>query len=236
MREKLITDLKNLAQEILQLKEESEVNLLRQKSQEIFERLLVLDYLNKNNISSDKDKTEKEVLDDTPPILEVESRKSYIEDKTDVDSLKIETKTEEKPVIKEEVKEESTNLENIFVPSFGAIKEDLSQKVEFKDTVSLDETENLFTTKKGETKQLSLNDRLLGSSIQIGLNDRIAFVNKLFNFSQSEFNSELTVLNTFESENDAKNYIQNTLKRKYDWKDKEEIVDRFVLLVERKFL
>ena len=236
MREKLITDLKNLAQEILQLKEESEVNLLRQKSQEIFERLLVLDYLNKNNISSDKDKTEKEVLDDTPPILEVESRKSYIEDKTDVDSLKIETKTEEKPVIKEEVKEETADLENIFVPSFGAIKEDLSQKVEFKDTVSLDETENLFTTKKGETKQLSLNDRLLGSSIQIGLNDRIAFVNKLFNFSQSEFNSELTVLNTFESEIDAKNYIQNTLKRKYDWKDKEEIVDRFVLLVERKFL
>ena len=56
-----------------------------------------------------------------------------------------------------------------------------------------------FKLKKRSREQLSLNDKLVGSSIQVGLNDRIAFVNKLFNFSQSDFNKALTKLNGFGS-------------------------------------
>lgn len=254
MRKKLIIDLKNLAQDILQLKEEIEVDLLRQKSQEIFEKLLVLDYLNKNNISSIKDKAADIILKNDASIIENENKENFIRGEANSDitfNLKkeidlsinsleteeFETKIEEEPIVKkEEIVKKLEDIDDIFVPTFDAIKEDLSQKEEFKDTVSLDETENLFATKKEKPNQLSLNDKLLSSSIQVGLNDRIAFVNKLFNFSQSEFNKELSILNTFDSEIEAKNYIQNILKAKYNWKNKEEIVDRFMLLVERKFL
>ena len=78
--------------------------------------------------------------------------------------------------------------------------------------------------------------KLLKNTIQIGLNDRIAFVNNLFNFSQLEFNQTLSILNRFELEADAKSYIKNSLKTKYDWNGKEEIEERFIILVERKFL
>ena len=76
----------------------------------------------------------------------------------------------------------------------------------------------------------------MGRKIQIGLNDRIAFVNSLFNFNQSDFNRILNELNAFETEIEAKNYIQNNVKMKYNWTGKEDVEERFMLLVERKFL
>lgn len=128
------------------------------------------------------------------------------------------------------------SLSDLFVPTFNEIKEDMSQKAEFKDTISLDETENMFVTKKEEPRQLSLNDKLLGSSIQVGLNDRIAFVNKLFNFSQSDFNKVLTKLNSCSSREEAFSYFQYQVKPNYNWKGKEDLEERFILLIERKFL
>jgi hypothetical protein len=132
--------------------------------------------------------------------------------------------------------QEYPTLSDLFVPTFNDIKEDMSQKEEFKDTVSLDETEKLFETKKEEIRQLSLNDRLVGSSIQIGLNDRIAFVNKLFNFSQSDFNKVLAHLNACATRDEALHYVQYQVKSNYNWKGKEELEERFISLIERKFI
>ena len=124
----------------------------------------------------------------------------------------------------------------MFVPTFDGIKEDMSQKAEFKDTISLDDTENLFQVKKEEPRQLSLNDKLVGSSIQVGLNDRIAFVNKLFSFSQSDFNKVLSRLNEYNTKEEALKYFQHQVKPNYNWKGKEELEERFISLIERKFL
>ena len=137
---------------------------------------------------------------------------------------------------KKEQEQEYPTLSDLFVPTFNDIKEDMSQKEEFKDTVSLEETEKLFETKKEEIRQLSLNDRLLGSSIQVGLNDRIAFVNKLFNFSQSDFNKVLSRLNECSSREEALHYVQYEVKTIYNWKGKEELEERFISLIERKFI
>lgn len=137
---------------------------------------------------------------------------------------------------KKEEEQEYPTLSDLFVPTFNDIKEDMSQKEEFKDTVSLEETEKLFETKKEEIRQLSLNDRLQGSSIQVGLNDRIAFVNKLFNFSQSDFNKVLSRLNDCSSKEEALHYVQYEVKTVYNWKGKEDLEERFISLIERKFI
>ena len=77
---------------------------------------------------------------------------------------------------------------------------------------------------------------MVGNSIQIGLNDRIAFVNKLFNFSQADFNRVLERLNAFEHRKDAMHFFEYQVKRKYNWKGKEDLEERFVELIERKFI
>jgi len=245
MKTKLIMELKNLARDILQLDEQAELDLLREKIQGLYERLAVLDYFDKASESPDEVEIENEQVEEKNEFdFEKELKESTIDQELGRELERNSIKSQEQELIKsnevdekhEGVENESLDVENLFVPTFESIKDDFSQKEEFKDTVSLDETEKLFETKKVQSKQLSLNDRLLKNSIQVGLNDRIAFVNNLFNYSQSEFNNTLSVLNNFESESEAKTYIKNTLKIKFNWNGKEEIEERFILLVERKFL
>lgn len=103
---------------------------------------------------------------------------------------------------------------------------------ELKDSISVDITSDLFS--KVTTPKKSLNDRLQ-RSIQVGLNDRIGFVKHLFNGNASEFNRVLSQLNTFDTEKEAKYFINRTIKTDYDWSDKEEYETRFLEIIERKF-
>ncbi len=92
------------------------------------------------------------------------------------------------------------------------------------------------TPKSSEPTKTSLNDRLYKQKLQVGLNDRIAFVKHLFNFSQEDFNRVLSQLNTFDTEQDCKDFINNVVKPEYDWSDKTEYEERLIMLIERKFM
>jgi len=81
----------------------------------------------------------------------------------------------------------------------------------------------------------TLNDTLMQKNIQVGLNDRIAFVKHLFNHSQADFNRVLSQLNSIDSEKEAKNFITKMVKPDYDWSGKEEYEERLIDLIERKF-
>lgn len=243
MKKKLILELKILAQEILSVDEPSEISHLLEKIRIIYDRLIVIDFLNENPGHTDETVIVGEHISEngeSDKIKDTVATSFELEKEMKVDTNKIEEegKINYKETVENEefAEENSVKDEDLFVPTFDSIKDDFSQKEEFKDTLSLDETEKLFKTKKESPKQLSLNDKLVKNSIQVGLNDRIAFVNHLFNFSQLEFNKALSVLNSIESETEAQSYIQNTLKNKYNWVGKEEIEERFVLLVERKYL
>jgi len=86
-----------------------------------------------------------------------------------------------------------------------------------------------------EAKAMSLNDRLT-KGINIGLNDRIAFEKKLFGGSSDDFNRVLSQLNTFDSFEEVKGFINDFIKPDYNnWEGKEEYENRFLGIVEKKF-
>jgi hypothetical protein len=80
----------------------------------------------------------------------------------------------------------------------------------------------------------SLNDKLI-SNIQIGLNDRIVFVKNLFDNQQEDYNRVISQLNTFKSEKEAKEFINNMVKPDYNWSEQEELENRFLEIIGRKF-
>jgi len=96
-------------------------------------------------------------------------------------------------------------------------------------------TKQEIPTPQPEPTTTSLNDRIFNKKIQVGLNDRIAFVKHLFNFSQEDFNRVLSQLNTFESEKECKDFVNNQVKADYDWSEKVEYEERLITLIERKF-
>ena len=87
-----------------------------------------------------------------------------------------------------------------------------------------------------EPKIVSLNDKL-AKGINIDLNDRIAFTKQLFGNSTEDYNRVFNQLITFDSFEETKEFLENMVKPDYNnWEGKEEYVQRFMDIIEKKFL
>jgi hypothetical protein len=106
----------------------------------------------------------------------------------------------------------------------------LTLEEELEDTIPVDVMANLFEPVKGA----SLNDKLK-TNIQIDLNDRIAFVKNLFGGSQEDFNRVISQLNTLKTEKEAKKFIQKIVKPDYNWSEHEDLENRLIAIIIRRF-
>ena len=106
----------------------------------------------------------------------------------------------------------------------------LTLEEELEDTIPVDIIANLFEP----LQSTSLNDALQ-TNIQIGLNDRIIFVKNLFEGSQEDFNRVISQLNTFKNEKEAKKFITKIVKPDYNWSEQEELENRLISIIERRF-
>ena len=137
-------------------------------------------------------------------------------------------------------------------PSKSAIKQlaDFIQQPEYTDeerilkqTPSLEEfiskSKHTVFDKKDADEEVkpaqSLNDKF-GKTAQIGLNDKLAFVQKLFFGSESEYNKVVKHIANLHSMQDAVIYIEQEVKPTYNyWKGKEEYEQRFLDLLLKRF-
>lgn len=92
------------------------------------------------------------------------------------------------------------------------------------------------TTEKAAAKKISLNDTFT-KGIDIDLNDRIAFVKHLFGNSNEDYNRVMNQLITYDNFFETKSFIDEMVKPDYNnWQGKEEYEDRFMEIIEKKFL
>lgn len=224
----------------------------------------VEDYVEKTpNLSDKEEETISSMQQEWVEEVEFESKMVVeevgFESKMVVEEVEFESKIATE--IPEETKEKEAfleaKMEELFNEGDTIVKEtakksyslQISLEDEFKDAISSDIATNLFeratkenpiiiekTEEKLEHKNRSLNDALFKNNIQVGLNDRIAFVNQLFDGSQQDFNRVVSQLNSFKTEEEAKKFIEEFVKPDYDWSAKEEFEQRLIQLIERKFL
>lgn len=89
--------------------------------------------------------------------------------------------------------------------------------------------------RQGQDRPKSLNDRLK-KGMNIGLNDRLAFIKHLFDGKTADYNRVISQLNTFDSVEEAEKFIQMVVKPDYKyWVGKEEYEEKFMRRVENKF-
>ena len=234
MHKKLEAELVSLAHSILQMKNKDDLNALHAKAQEIQEKLAVLKFVDtyfetNPNISESKE----EIINKIQELYPEEVKKEEIIEPPE----SIEKSTTKEMLIEEEIEEV---VEITETPSLQ-----ISLEEEFKDAISADVATQLFekatkgspvVEQQSENKQRSLNDALFKNNIQVGLNDRIAFVKHLFDGSQEDFNRVISQLNSFKTEKESKKFINKLVKPDYDWSNKEEFEERLINLIERKFL
>lgn len=84
--------------------------------------------------------------------------------------------------------------------------------------------------------QTSLNDKLKTSGFQIGLNDRLAYVNHLFENNNEDYDRVMSQLSTMDSFEEVSDFIENIIKPDYnDWEGKEDYETRFLETIAQKF-
>jgi hypothetical protein len=193
----------------------SSVNEIEVENQEQLEEPQLIESEDQDSESAEED-IENEGIELT--IEETSNISDIPEEVDDLFSQSTEVTDEvfEKEQVIEEVNEEETTL---------------SLEDELKDTIAVDVVADLFDN----APKKSLNDKIR-DDIQIGLNDRIAFVKNLFGGSQEDFNRVVSQLNSFKTEKEAKKFINKMVKPDYNWSDNEDIEQRFMSIVERKFL
>jgi hypothetical protein len=110
-----------------------------------------------------------------------------------------------------------------------------SEKVSFTEN-KIEVTHTETFSKNTESKVTSLNDTLI-KGINIGLNDRIAFVKQLFAGSNEDYNRVISQISTMDTLEEAQEFVDTMVKPDYNnWEGKEDYATRFMNLIEKKFL
>ena len=104
------------------------------------------------------------------------------------------------------------------------------------ETVAFDLDEIELPEEVEESKSVSLNEKL-AKGINIDLNDRIAFTKHLFGNDPEDYNRVLNQLITFNTFYETRDFIRDMVKPDYNnWEGKEEYEERFMEIIEKKFL
>ena len=190
-------------------------------------------------VSDEKEEAVEEVLDEEE-VLEVEEPLF-----TPAFELEVEEEEVESLPIAVEEKEETKKIalehflgENYVDPVFvkpnevslfsSEVKEEEEKKEELKEEIQSQPIIEI-------PKTAAMSDAM-SKSIAIGLNDRIGFVQHLFNDSNEDFNRVISQLNTFDTFEEAKTFINEMVIPDYNyWVGKEDYLERFMEIVEKKF-
>lgn len=221
MIRKLREELIKLSTEIITAREDSDLTQLYDKAKEIYEKLAVLKFIDekladvqvdvsKNVIATRFEKVANAVLSGN---LSVPESNPHEED----------IMTPGMDTIKHMVSE---------MPSEAALEQVFAEFVAKPEYMKNDK-ENVAPKEVIQPK--SLNDKL-AKDLQVGLNDKLAFVKHLFNNSMEDYTRVLSQLNTIDTEERSIAFINNMVKPEYNnWEGKEEYEARFVSLIERRF-
>ncbi len=112
--------------------------------------------------------------------------------------------------------------------------ENKEEKTEIIEETSIEKA--VETAEKPSAKTVTLNDKF-SKGIEIDLNDRIAFVKHLFGNSNEDYIRVMNQIITFDNYYETKSFIDDMVKPDYNnWEGKEEYEERFMEIIEKKFL
>ncbi|MHA7942355.1 hypothetical protein ACJOV8_004740 [Formosa sp. 3Alg 14/1] len=248
MKKKLESELMSVALRVLRLEGKDDVAKLHAETALLFEKLSVLKFLQENP-------QDKLLHDDTSFFDMIDN--AFTKKVTEV----VEEEDEDKAFIREDQIQPDENAEDIAEPVMEKIKDIVAHMPEEEETA--DDLFSAITPKpqyeKNDFEEItadfkvtpvfepvkdstitnvkrSLNDKLKGGGLNIGLNDKIAFIKQLFAGSAEDYERVISQINTSGNFEEARNLIQNVVKSDYNnWEGKEVFEERFMLIIERKF-
>ncbi len=235
----LKAELTLLTQDILQNIHQDDFNDLYKSTRKLYEKMAAIKQL-KNRIGKAEMLdiiSEKQALTDTQ-----ESKQNAVnlevEEKVNTPESLIEKKPEmqeEKPeVIEPEASKSGMEMfKDVSKMRFKPKSETNKKKIEAVPKPAPEPVQQ--SVKKTVEKNPVTSGKKI-KNMSIGLNDRIAFINNLFDGDSFAYTQYIDKLNAFDDYESALRYINNQIKPYYNnWQDKDEYEFRFIQLLELKF-
>ena len=250
MKKKLESELVSIAHRILKLKGREDVDQLHAEVSKLYEKLTVLKFAHENfeetmpTIGHDSsffgmlDTAFNNKVSDN---VEVEDRTYINVDEVEHDDIMEPVMTKIKDMF-EHMPKEAEPAEPVIEKVVPKEVETPKTAVEFETLTSgfeaMPEFEPIEEAQKreAESAKKSLNDKLKGKRLNIGLNDKLAFIKHLFEGKNEDYDRVISQINTMNSLDETKLLILEMVKPDYNnWVGKEVYEARFMELVEGKF-
>ena len=247
MEKKLESELISIAHRILKLKGKEDVIKMHTEVAALYEKLTTLKFAHENFeddipiIGSDSsffgmlDEAFNNKVSDT---IEVDD-KTYINMDENEDDAIMEPAIEKIKDMVAQMPIETQQVDDIFKATTSKANQEKNDFEEltagFKETPVFEPVSKSKNQSKEDNKK-SLNDKLKGEGLTIGLNDKLAFIKYLFNGKSEDYERVLSQINTSGSFKEAANLIQKIIKPDYKgWIGKEEYEERLMEIIEAKF-
>lgn len=250
MKKKLRLSIQQLARELLADEKLGDVEQLKHTAGQLYEQLSVLHFL-ENKLLGDgevvlpeqsldsKSFREQNWFSEPEPVPAPEHSEEIIEPVME----KIKDLVAQMPTESQEVDE----LLKEILPQARQMKSDkedldhnyldtpVFERKSTAEQIISDEDEVAVSTSSTSMKPQSLNEKL-HRGLQIGLNDRLAFIKHLFEGSTEDYKRVLSQISTMRSFDEADSFIKGKVKPEYNyWLKKDVYADRFMSIVERSF-
>lgn len=249
MKKRVEADLISIAHRILKLKNKSDVTILHTEIKKLYDAITILKFYNDNfdqvnhTVSETDLEAALEVFLDNKPL---DADLLIAEDATIIHAELPAIKADDLH-LKELLDDPITDLQSnhtSFEPLFEIAAESQFEpiksspkEISFEDLIGQNYDGAEFVKPallELEKKQL-LADKL-NHGVSITLEDRAGFEQHLFAGIAEDFNRVLSQLSTFDTIDEAKNFIDQIVKPDYDnWTNKGDYEKRFVELIENKF-
>jgi hypothetical protein len=247
MKKKLESELVSIAHRILKLKGREDIDRMHEEVAKLYEKLTVLKFAQENfeddmptigNDSSFFDMLDTAFNNKISDNIEVDN-KTYVNlDEVEDDGI-MEPVMEK---IKDMVAQMPEEAQQVDVIVEEAIAKETPKTIEFEtissDFAEIPEFEPIEEAQKREAEEgkKSLNDKLKGKSLKIGLNDKLAFIKHLFDGKNEDYERVVSQINTTNSFSEAQKLITEMVKPDYNnWDNKDEYEERFMEILEGKF-
>jgi len=247
MKKKLESDLISIAHRILKLKGKEDVNKLYTEVSELYEKLTVMKFAQENfeddmptigSGTSFFDTMEKAFNNTVSDTIEVEDQVYVNVDESEDDGI-FEPVMEKIKDMVAQMPEETHAVDAMVaevIPDVVTEGNELEELVADFQEMPVFEPITEANKRKDENEKKSLNDKLKSTDFTIGLNDKLAFINHLFDGKSEEYERALSQINTSQTFEEVNTLVQNIIKPDYNhWEGKTEFEERFMEIIESKF-
>lgn len=247
MKKKLESELISIAHRILKLTGKEDVTRMHKEVAVLYEKLTILKFAQEKfedntptigNDSSFFDMLDTAFNNKVSDTIELENKVYINMDEREDDGIMEPVIEKIKDMVAQMPEESHIVDELINSEQNSEIRQIITFETITQGFVDMPEFEPIEKAKKREADsgKKSLNDKLKSDGLQIGLNDKLAFIKHLFDGESEDYNRVVSQINTTASLQEAQDFIQQLVKPDYNnWNGKDEFEVRFLHIVESKF-